>query len=217
MLLALGSGAADAFSFVALGAVFTSVMTGNLILLGIAVVHADLGAGVRAAVSITAYASGVLGAATWLRGAGPPGPGPWPRRVVGALGVVPTAQAVVLAGWLASAGRPGAVAQVALVAVAAAAMGVQGTAVNALAVSGAATTYLTGTLTALMTEVATTGSPVTMRRRFAVLGAALAGAALEAVLLVWARPAAPALPLAAALTVVTVAVPRRAGRGPRRS
>ncbi|GAB3978187.1 hypothetical protein GCM10029978_070110 [Actinoallomurus acanthiterrae] len=206
MLLALGSGAADAFSFVALGAVFTSVMTGNLVLLGVAVVHTDPGAAVRAAVSIAAYASGVLGAASWLRDTGPAGSGPWPGRVIGVLTVVPAAQTAVLAVWLAVATRPATVLQITLIAVSAAAMGVQSTAVNTLAVSGAATTYLTGTLTALMTELATTGSPPTMRRRLGVLAAALTGAALEAVLLTWARPAAPGLPLAAALIVVTTCV-----------
>ncbi|MEV5707088.1 YoaK family protein [Actinoallomurus sp. NPDC052274] len=216
-LLALGSGAADAFSFVALGAVFTSVMTGNLVLLGVAVVHTDAGGAVRSVVSITAYATGVLGAASWLRDTSPADPGPWPDRVVAALTVVPVAQAAVLAGWLAAAARPGTAPQVALIAGAAAAMGVQSTAVNTLAVSGAATTYLTGTLTSLMTETATTGSPLTMRRRAAVLTAALGGAALEAVLLTWVRPVAPALPLLAALTVVAAMTVGRAVPRPRRS
>lgn len=126
--------------------------------------------------------------------------------------MVATAQAVVLAGWLASAARPGPLVQVALVTMAAA-IGVQSTAVNTLAVKGAATTYLTGTLTALMTELATDGSPLTMRRHLAVLAAALGGAALEAVLLRWARPAAPALPVAATLAVVAT---RRRARATRR-
>ncbi|WP_433188843.1 YoaK family protein [Actinoallomurus sp. CA-150999] len=217
VLLALGSGAADAFSFVALGAVFTSVMTGNLVLFGVAVVHTDPGAAVRAAVSIAAYAVGVLGAASWLRGTGPADSGPWPGRVIGALSVVPAAQAAVLTAWLAAAARPATALQITLIAVSAAAMGVQSTAVNTLAVSGAATTYLTGTLTALMTELATTGSPHTMRRRLAVLAAALAGAALEAILLTWARPTAPALPLAAALIVVTTVVLRPTAPSHRRS
>ncbi|MCO5997162.1 YoaK family protein [Actinoallomurus rhizosphaericola] len=218
VLLALGSGAADAFSFVALGAVFTSVMTGNLVLLGVAVVHTDAGGVVRSAISLAAYAAGVLGAARWLRGTSPAGSGPWPGRVITALAAVPTAQTAVLAGWLAAAGRPGTGPQVALIAVAAVAMGVQSTAVNALAVSGAATTYLTGTLTALMTETATTGTPHVMRRRAAVLAAALSGASLEAALLAWLRPIAPVLPLAAALTVVAaMAAGRVVPRRPRRS
>lgn len=204
VLLATGSGAIDAFSFVALGSVFTSVMTGNLVLLGIAVVHTDPGAAARSAVSIAAYVTGVLAAARWLRGARATDDSPWPGRVSTALTAVAGAQAAVLTGWLATGTHPGTAAQIALVAASAAAMGTQSAGVNALAVSGAATTYLTGTLTALVTELATTGSPVTMRRRFGVVAAALGGATLSAALIVWARPAAPALPLAATLSVLAV-------------
>ncbi len=114
----------------------------------------------------------------------------------------------MLAGWLAGAGQPGPAARDVLIALAALAMSIQSTAVNALSVSGAATTYFTGTLTALVSELATSGTPVTMRRRVAVLTAALAGAVLDAVLLTHARPAAAALPLAATLAVVVVTWPR---------
>ncbi|WP_329234533.1 DUF1275 family protein [Actinoallomurus sp. NBC_01490] len=282
VLLALGSGAVDAFSFAGLGAVFASVMTGNLVLLGVSVVHARLDAAVAAVAAITAYVAGVLAASLWLRArhigdrprascrrgrelaptgsygrnrvrrartrraaggarrygrgrpsgdtylgraarrrhvpsAGPSGrragrpstprrpvTAEWPARVRAVLTVVPVAQAAVLGGWLATGGRPGPVAQSGMLALAAFAMGAQSAGVNTLPLTGAATTYLTGTLTTLTTELATSGVPATMRRRFAVLAAALAGAGLDAVLLVWARPAAPALPLALTLTVVLV-------------
>jgi uncharacterized membrane protein YoaK (UPF0700 family) len=125
-----------------------------------------------------------------------------PARLRAVLVVVPVAQAGVLAGWLASGGRPGVAVQIGLLVLAAYGMGVQSAGVNTLPLAGAATTYLTGTLTTLATELATSGHPTTMRRRFAVLAAALVGAALDAALFAWARPAAPALPLAATLTVV---------------
>ncbi|MFB9839202.1 DUF1275 family protein, partial [Actinoallomurus acaciae] len=67
VLLALGSGAVDAFSFAALGAVFASVMTGNLVLLGVSVVHAHLDEAMAAVSAITAYVAGVLAASLWLR------------------------------------------------------------------------------------------------------------------------------------------------------
>ena len=204
VLLAAGSGAIDAFSFAALGAVFTSVMTGNLVLLGIAVVHADPGAAARSAVSITSYIAGVLAAARWLRGTRATPQVPWPARLSAVLVGVAGAQAAVLGGWLATVDRPGDVPRIALIAVSAMAMGMQSTGVNALAVSGATTTYLTGTLTTLITELVTTGSPMTMRRRLSVLAAALCGAALSAALIVWARPTVPALPLAATLSVLAL-------------
>jgi uncharacterized membrane protein YoaK (UPF0700 family) len=116
--------------------------------------------------------------------------------------LVPFAQLLTLVGWLGTGGHPQATAQILLLVLSAFAMGVQSAGVNTLPLAGAATTYLTGTLTTLATELATSGVPSTMRRRFAVLAAALAGAGLDAVLLTWARPAAPALPLAATLAVV---------------
>jgi uncharacterized membrane protein YoaK (UPF0700 family) len=117
---------------------------------------------------------------------------------------VPIVQAVVLAGWLAGHGHPGVAAQLPLLTLSAVAMGVQSAGVGTLPLSGAATTYLTGTLTALTTELATSGIPETMRRRLFVLAAALAGAGIDAALFAWARPAAPALPLAATIAAAVL-------------
>ena len=204
MALAAGSGAIDALSFAALGAVFTSVMTGNLVLLGIAVVHTDPGAAARSAVSISSYIAGVLAATWWLRGTRATPEVPWPARISAVLAGVAGAQAAVLVAWLATGARFGDAPRIAMIAVSAAAMGMQSTGVNALAVGGATTTYLTGTLTALITELATTGSPVTMRRRFGVLVSVLCGAALSTVLIIWARPVAAALPFAATLSALAI-------------
>jgi uncharacterized membrane protein YoaK (UPF0700 family) len=201
VLLALGSGAVDAFSFAALGAVFASVMTGNLVLLGLATVRGHLTPATASAIAIAAYAAGVFGTARRLRARELREPPRWSARVPDAFATVPLVQAAVLAGWLGSSARPGPVTQGALLALSALAMGVQSAGVNTLPIAGAATTYLTGTLTTLTTELATSGLPSTMRLRFTVLAAALAGAGLDAILLTWARPAAPALPLAATLTV----------------
>jgi uncharacterized membrane protein YoaK (UPF0700 family) len=222
--LALGSGAVDAFGFTVLGAVFASVMTGNLVLFGIAAVHVRPGPALSAGTAIGAYVAGVFTTSAWL---GRPAPGrhlavrrrPRPRtavllrgmsrpgpagRIRAVWGLVPVVQAAVLAGWLLCRARPDGAAQAGLLALSAFAMGVQSTGVNTLPLRGAATTYLTGTLTVLTTELATSGVPATMRRRFAVLAAALIGAGMDAALLAWARPAAPALPLAATLTAAAV-------------
>ena len=63
VLLALGAGAVDAFSFAVLGAVFASVMTGNLVLLGLAAVQAGPGPIVRPLAALAAYFTGVLATA----------------------------------------------------------------------------------------------------------------------------------------------------------
>ncbi|MDN3355288.1 YoaK family protein [Actinomadura sp. DC4] len=131
-------------------------------------------------------------------------PGGEAGRLWRALTVVPVAQVAVLSVWLATGGHPAAAARIVLLALSAFAMGVQSAGVNTLPLTGVATAYLTGTLTTLTTELATTGVPAAMRRRFAVLAAALAGAGLNAALFTWLRPAAPALPLAATLTVLVL-------------
>src|SRR5215467_836217 len=72
VLMAVGSGAVDAYSFAGLGAVFASVMTGNLVLLGIAAVRTQLDMALAAGCAIVAYTAGVYGATAWLAPA-PPG------------------------------------------------------------------------------------------------------------------------------------------------
>ena len=208
-LLAVGSGSIDALSITSLGQVFTSVMTGNLVLLGVSLGQSRFAAAVPAVVAIAAYMSGVFGAAWWFRETRADRADPWPRRVSPALSVLATVQAIVLVWWLVSGGHPGPPVRDVLIALSATAMGVQSGAVNTVSVSGASTTYLTGTLTTLTTELATTGAPLAMHRRLAVLLAALIGATLEAVLLIWARPVAPALPLAATLAVIALTRARR--------
>jgi uncharacterized membrane protein YoaK (UPF0700 family) len=212
VLLALSAGASDALSFAGLGGVFTSVMTGNLIVLGVAVGRLELGAAILPAVAIAAYTGGVLATATWLRHTRADDDDPWPALVTVTLVTGAAGQAVVLVVWLLSGTQPDPTVRAIMVSLLAAAMGVQGTAVNTLAIPGAATTYLTGTLTVLATEVATGGIPVTMRRRLMVLAAALAGAAACAALLWWWRPAAPAFALSCTLTVIALTWRRRQTR-----
>ncbi len=211
-LLAFGAGASDALSFAGLGGVFTSVMTGNLIVLGIAVGRLELVAAILPTVAIVAYVGGVLATAGWLRHTKADSDDPWPSLVTTTLVAGSVAQAAVLALWLVAGTHPEPVVRAIMVGLLAGAMGVQGTAVNTLALSGAATTYLTGTLTVLATEVATGGAPATMRRRLMVLAAALAGAASCAVLLLWWRPAAPAVALACTLAVIGLTWSRRPSR-----
>ena len=208
-LLALGAGATDALSWAGLGGSFTSVMTGNLVLVGLALGEPAPMEAVRPAVAICAFIVGVYFAAIWLRRARAEDATPWPDRVSVTLGMVAFVQVGVLLCWLAGLGDGGAGQQSVLIALSATAMGAQSAAVSALALAGAATTYLTGTLASLTTELATTGRPATMRRRFIVLLALLLGAVLEAALLTGVRPMAPALPLVATLAALGVMAVRR--------
>jgi Protein of unknown function (DUF1275) len=63
MVLAAASGATDAIGYLAMGHVFTSAMTGNLVLLGISIAHRDGQRVGRVAVSLFCFVAGTaLGA-----------------------------------------------------------------------------------------------------------------------------------------------------------
>jgi Protein of unknown function (DUF1275) len=63
LLLACGGGAVDAVSYLELGRVFTANMTGNTLLLGLALVQAESPAAIRSAVALAGFlVGGALGA-----------------------------------------------------------------------------------------------------------------------------------------------------------
>ncbi|MBV8347247.1 MAG: DUF1275 family protein, partial [Mycolicibacterium sp.] len=81
------------------------------------------------------------------------------------------------AGWRAVGGHPrGAVTTAGLLALAAFALGVQAAAVKRFGVSGLSTTYLTGTLTTLVTRLAGGGRLRDVARHLALLVALVLGA-----------------------------------------
>jgi uncharacterized membrane protein YoaK (UPF0700 family) len=202
--LTMVTGATDALGLNLLGGVFTSVMTGNLVLLGQSVGRGDLELAASAATALAGYAVGVLGGS---KVTGAPGPGRprRPFRVTLALG----AELLLLCGflvlWAPTAGRPDGVARLTLLIVAALAMGVQSGLVHGIGIAGLSTTYLTGTLTVVLADLATARR---LRRRSLVLLAALVtGAAGGGLLVAHAPAAAPALPVGLlALTVLAAAV-----------
>src|ERR1700689_4586539 len=63
--LTFGSGVADVASFTRLGGVFTSVMTGNIVLWGLAAARGSLTLASHTAVSIAGYIAGVAWG-TWI-------------------------------------------------------------------------------------------------------------------------------------------------------
>jgi uncharacterized membrane protein YoaK (UPF0700 family) len=199
LLLALtaAAGWVDALSYLGLGHVFTANMTGNLVLLGLAVGTVQAGGAERSGVALAGFAAGALLASALTRGAD----GDWPGRVTAALGVE-TAALVAFAGlWLA--GGP----LEPLIALSAAGMGIQSAAVRRLAVAGVATTFVTGTLTSLMAGLAALRPSSGWALQGAVLAALLAGATAGAATLSrWpgAAAAGPAL-LVAAVTLAALA------------
>jgi uncharacterized membrane protein YoaK (UPF0700 family) len=136
LLLSLAAGCVDAIAFIDAG-VFPANMTGNSVVLAIAISH-----GGGAALAGIAFGGFCAGAAmgSWLVAAPRPG---WSSRIsmalaLGAALVLASAGVIALSG-----GRflPG------LVAATSAAMGLQSAAVQQVGVSGVSTVFVTGTLT----------------------------------------------------------------------
>ena len=102
------------------------------------------------------------------------------------------------AGWVASGASPAGWAQFGLLATLAAAMGMQSAAVNDMGLAQVSTTFLTGTLTGLVSSLVSPGKKTPYRlRRYGVLAGLLAGATLGGLLVATAPYGVPALPLAA--------------------
>jgi uncharacterized membrane protein YoaK (UPF0700 family) len=207
--LTFASGAADVASFTRLGSVFTSVMTGNIVLWGLAAARGSLSLAAHTAVSIAGYIVGVAGG-TWVghgaEGGSDAGPGVLPRHVIWVLAAELTLLAGFTVGWIVSGASPAGWAQFCLLATLAAAMGMQSSAVKDMGLTEVSTTYLTGTLTGLVSSLAKPGQDTPHGgRRFGVLLGLVAGASLCGLFVATAADGAPALPLAALVTTLVLA------------
>ncbi|MBE3002428.1 DUF1275 domain-containing protein [Nocardiopsis sp. HNM0947] len=186
------AGGMDLISVAVLGGVFSGIITGNLVHVG----H-GLGAGqwtlaATAAGAVAAFAAGV-GAASAIMGA------PQRRtrsRVRLQLALQTTAVVAFAAAWAALGGEPSTVQAPALLVLAALAMGAQSAWARE---SGASTTYLTGTLTAALSDAATGQGLARHRWALARLGFLLAGAAATTVCLIHYPGAAALVPAGCAV------------------
>ena len=211
--LTFASGAADVASFTRLGAVFTSVMTGNIVLWGLAVARGSLTLASHTAVSIAGYIAGVA-VGTWIgHGVKRAESGPdtnradvLPTHVIWVLLGELTLLAGFTVGWEITGAAPAGWAQFGLLATLAAAMGIQSSAVKDMGLTEVSTTYLTGTLTVLVSSLASPGQNTPHGlRRFGVLIGLLAGASLSGLFVATAADVVPALPLAALITTIVAA------------
>jgi uncharacterized membrane protein YoaK (UPF0700 family) len=203
--LAFSSGAVDAISFLELGKVFTAFMTGNIAFLGLRAADAG-GPGWSAIIAaMTAFAVGVyLG--TLIVGNGETTSGVWPRHVTVALSVALLGHVGFQILWLAVLGHPSTDVANWLLGLWGVAMGMQSAAVRSLHVKGVFTTAATATFIFFFGDLATwSRSAEEMRRLRGVLISLVFGATGGGLLLVHARIYAPALPLIAAVIVVTIA------------
>src|SRR5580700_6759937 len=224
--LTFASGANDVASFTRLGGVFTSVMTGNIVLWGLAVARGSLSLASHTAVSIAGYIIGVA-TGTWIAhgfkatdlekasraeadaakaGDDLDRASVLPAHVSWSLAAELILLAGFTVGWEITGASPVGWAQFCLLAVLAAAMGVQAAAVREMGLTDVSTTFLTGTLTALVSSLVSPGQDTPHGlRRFGVLIGLAAGASLCGLLVATAAAAVPALPLAALITTIVLA------------
>jgi len=173
LLLAWAAGSVDAIGFLGLNRVFTANMTGNTVLLGLAL---GQGRGLAAwsnVIALVGFCIGVAFGAAVAAGGGKSGD--WDRPVTLAIFWEAMALAAFTLLWHLTpggAGRPPA-ALYSLIALSALAMGIQSAAVRRLNLPGVATTYVTGTMTTLI-------AGVTSKLRRAVSGPATSGPTAEA-------------------------------------
>lgn len=197
VLLAVTSGATDAIGFLALGSAFTSVMTGNMVLFGIAAAHQNPQDLALVAVAIVSY---VVGAATGARVCGThrEGDGVWPPAVTRGLRVELALFTLFAISWWALGSEPPEHLFLPLLAVNASALGIQSSAIQRFGVPGLSTTYLTGTLTTVTIRLVSGQGLRSVRHSLSILTGLIGGAGLGAVLV---RFAAVAVPLVQLLTV----------------
>jgi uncharacterized membrane protein YoaK (UPF0700 family) len=189
-LLALGTGSLDVIGFTRLGGAFTSVITGNVALLGLAAGRRDTFLAIHTGVAFLGYIVGVgLGA----RVAANPHPDQpiWPRQVSLVLLVEVLSLILFAAAWELSGQAPSGDTQLGLLSLASAAMGLQSAAVGRLAIPGLSSTYLTGTLTGVVTALVQRRDRAQVGRGVLALVTLAVGAGVGGLLVIslpWAAP-----------------------------
>ena len=211
VFLTFASGASDVTALTRLGNVFTSVMTGNMTVFGLSLARQSVSLGAHTLTAVGGYIVGV--AAATLIGkhrakaadGSPPG-GQWPPRMTLTLAIELLLLLGVLTGWEITGSHPAGTAQYVILAAAACAMGLQSAAVNRMGLGNVSTTYLTGTLTGLVSAIVRREDKVGWRRP-AILVGLVAGAVFAGLLLAaagWAVPLLPILGVTAAVVAGAV-------------
>jgi uncharacterized membrane protein YoaK (UPF0700 family) len=204
VLLTAVAGATNVLSLTALGGVPASIMTANLVLVGLSITHHEGALGWHAGAALAGFVVAVFLTSRLIRAhdnrahdnravdAERP---LWPRPVTVAI----AAEAVPLIGvtvaWALTAARPTGAAQLTMCTAAALVMGIQSAAVRALGVAGLSSTFFTGTLTDTVRDLTGPG-PLRWSVGASGLVALVAGAAAEGAVLTYGpQRLGPLLPL----------------------
>ncbi|MEU6719145.1 YoaK family protein [Nonomuraea sp. NPDC046802] len=179
--LAFAAGAVDALSFLRLGEVFTANMTGNIVLLGLALGTGHTEHALGSGLALAAFLMGLAAGFFLLKGAGDRSL----RPLAGLTGELALLVAMAV-GWAAQTPRP------ALIVLSGTAMGLQSAITRWVCDASVSTTYVTGTLTSMAGQII--GPPAARsgaRWPLAVVLALAAGAVFAALTLRLYPPAAP--------------------------
>lgn len=203
VVLTFLTGSADAIGFLALGGAFSSVMTGNMVLLGLSAGRGDADLALTSACAIASFITGVL-AGAHVAGSAQPDDPVWPRRVSRALVLELLVFAVFLVVWVVTLPSRSEHVDLGLLMLSAAALGVQSSAIQRFGVPGLSSTYLTGTLTALIGGVAARSPWRTLRPKAHVLLALITGAAVGALMAMHLSAWSPVLLIVPLVLVIAV-------------
>ena len=209
LLLTAAAGATNVLSLTALGGVPASIMTANLVLVGLSITHHEGALGWHAGAALAGFIVAVFLTSRLIRAHDNQAVGNqavgnqavdaerpvWPRPVTVAI----AAEAVPLIGvtvaWGLTAARPTGAAQLTMCTAAAVVMGIQSAAVRALGVAGLSSTFFTGTLTDTVRDLTGPG-PLRWSVGASGLVALVAGAAAEGAVLTYGpQRLGPLLPL----------------------
>ena len=199
VLLTAAAGATNVLSLTGLGGVPASIMTANLVLVGLSITHHEGALGWDAGAALAGFVVAVFLTSRLIRAydkdADDAKGSVWPRPVTAAIAAEALPLIGVAVAWGLTAGRPTGATQLTLCAAAAFAMGMQSAAVRALGVAGLSTTFFTGTLTDTVRDLTGPG-PVRWSSGASGLVALVAGAAAEGAVLTYGQQRlGPLLPL----------------------
>lgn len=197
-LMALAAGGSDALAYLTLGQVFTSAMTGNTVLLCIAIGQGQLAEALQSFTAFLAFVAGAALAAALVRRPERGHPGPPPLAREGWEGVLPPRlmplfllEIALLAAFVAlwfAAGRTSEGTRYGLIVLSAVAMGTQGVIARQINVPQVNTIVFTTTIISVVTSctqalLRASAIPFDTKRQIGCLSVYAAGAILTAVLI----------------------------------
>jgi uncharacterized membrane protein YoaK (UPF0700 family) len=182
LALTAATGINDAVGYLGLDRVFTGNMTGNVVILGMALLGADGLPVIGPLVALAGFLAGAAAGGRALKGTD----GGWTHRVTVLFATTALTELVVGVGLLAGLRADDRAVQLVVTAAAAAAMGLQAATARFLAVRDVTTVVVTSTLTGLASDsVLGANAGGSSVRRLAAVALILAGAAVGAALVKW--------------------------------